>query len=251
MTKNFRKFLLLWAAGLVSATGSGMTSFALGIYVYRLTGLSSWTGLLMLFGFLPGLLLSPLAGILADRYDRRLLMMSGDGLSITGLAIIFLSMTYLQSKSAVAAGIGIGVAVSSTFAALIEPSFRATVSDLLDKEEYSRASGMVQIVSGAKYLLSPVLATLILSISGARMIILFDVTTILLTLPVTCLVRRHMKNNSRSVHTSVVQHYLGCREKLYKDLTPFSCSFLLFDRIRVYSRCIVSAKCRRKSGENV
>lgn len=40
-------------------------------------------------------------------------------------------------------------------------------------------------------------------------------------------------------------------EKLYKDLTPLSCHFLLFDRIRVYSRCIVSAKCRRKSGENV
>ena len=40
-------------------------------------------------------------------------------------------------------------------------------------------------------------------------------------------------------------------EKLYKDLTSLSCYFLLFDRIRVYSRCIASANCRRKLGENV
>lgn len=205
MTKNFRKFLLLWGASFISATGSGMTSFALGIYVYQLTGLSSWTGLLLLFGFLPGLVLAPLAGILADRHDRRLLMMLGDGLSIIGLVTIILSIFFLQSKIDIAIGIGIGVAISSSFAALVEPSFRSTVSDLLDKEEYSQASGMVQIVSSAKYLLSPVIATFVLSISDIQTIILFDIATILLTLPVTYLVRKQMTNHSQSIHTSIRQ----------------------------------------------
>lgn len=205
MTKNFRKFLILWGSSLISATGSGMTSFALGIYVYQLTGLSSWTGLLLLFGFLPGLLLAPLAGILADRHDRRLLMMLGDGLSIIGLITILLSMFYLQSKTAIATGIGVGVAISSIFAALVEPSFRATVSDLLDKEEYSQASGMVQIVSSAKYLISPILATFVLSISSIQTIILVDIATILLTLPVTYLVRKQMAIHSQAVHASIRQ----------------------------------------------
>lgn len=73
MTKGYKKFLLLWGASLISSSGSGMSSFALGIYIYQMTGMSSMTGLMILAGFLPGLLFSPLAGALADRHDRRLL----------------------------------------------------------------------------------------------------------------------------------------------------------------------------------
>ena len=51
MRTNYHKFLLLCLASLVSATGSGMTAFALGVYTYQQTGLSSLTGLLMLLAF--------------------------------------------------------------------------------------------------------------------------------------------------------------------------------------------------------
>ena len=112
MKTGFKQFLLLWGTSLVSATGSGMTSFALGIYIFQETGLASLTGLLILLGFLPGLLLTPFAGILADRIDRRLLMMLGDGLSILGLVVILFSIFFLDSKQQIW-GIGSGVAISS------------------------------------------------------------------------------------------------------------------------------------------
>lgn len=64
----------------MSSIGSGLTSFGLGVYIFRQTGSAADMALVTLLAFLPTLLLSVPAGVLADRYDRRLLMMVGFGL---------------------------------------------------------------------------------------------------------------------------------------------------------------------------
>ena len=84
--RKFHRFLLLWSGELVSAIGSGLTSFGLGVYIFRQTGSAADMALVSLLAFLPTLLLSVPAGVLADRYDRRLLMMAGDGCSALGMA---------------------------------------------------------------------------------------------------------------------------------------------------------------------
>ena len=66
---NFKKFLLLWSGELVSAVGGGLTSFGLGVYVFTQTNSAASTALVTLLAFLPTLLLSVPAGVLADRYD--------------------------------------------------------------------------------------------------------------------------------------------------------------------------------------
>lgn len=192
MSNGYKKFLLLWGASLISTSGSGMSSFALGIFMYQKTGMSTMTGLIILAGFLPGLLLSPFAGALADRHDRRLLMMLGDGLSIIGLLGILFSLQFMDGKLLIV-GILFGAAISSAFSSLVEPSFRATISDLLEKDEYTKASGMVQLIPASRYLLSPVLSGLVLSIASIHSVLLLDILTILITLPITYIVRKEMQ----------------------------------------------------------
>ena len=63
---NLRKFILLWAGELISAVGGGLTSFGLGVYIFRQTGSAASMALITLLGFLPTLLLSVPAGALAD-----------------------------------------------------------------------------------------------------------------------------------------------------------------------------------------
>ena len=152
---NFSKFILLWAGELISGVGGGLTSFGLGVYVFQKTGSAASMALVTLLAFLPTLLFSVPAGVLADRYDRRLLMMIGDGCSALG---IFYILVCMRSGEAALYQICIGVFVSAVFSALLEPAYRATVTDLLTKEEYSRAGGMVSIAGSARYLISPVLA---------------------------------------------------------------------------------------------
>ena len=182
---GFRLFLLIWIGSLISEIGSGMTSFALGVYIFQLTGLVSVSSFVTLCAFLPGLLVTPLAGILADRYDRRLLMALGDGLS--GLGVLWI---YFSLKNPALIFICIGAAIISLFSALVNPAFRATISDLLPEDQLSKATGLSQINGIARYLISPALAGMILASGHISTILLLDFSTIFVTVACTLLARR-------------------------------------------------------------
>lgn len=184
---NFSKFMLLWAGELISAVGSGLTSFGLGVYVFQQTGSAGSMALVSLLAFLPTLLLSVPAGVLADRYDRRLLMMLGDGCSALGILYILLCM--MRGEAALWQ-ICTGVFISSTFSALLEPSYRATVTDLLTKDEFSKASGLVSLAGSARYLVSPILAGLLLAVSDIKLLLLIDICTFFPTVCAAAFVRR-------------------------------------------------------------
>ena len=89
---NFPRFMLLWAGSMISQIGGGLTSFGLGVYVFSRSGSAAQTALVTLLGFLPALLLSIPAGVLADMFDRRILMMIGDGCSAAGIVYILICM---------------------------------------------------------------------------------------------------------------------------------------------------------------
>lgn len=187
---NFKRFMLLWTGELVSGIGGGLTSFGLGVYVFGQTGSAADMALVTLLAFLPTLLLSVPAGVLADRYDRRMLMMLGDGCSAVGILFILFCML---SGGASLTEICIGVTISSVFSSLLEPSYRATVTDLLDKEEYSRASGMVSLAGSARYLISPILAGALLTVSNIRLLLILDIGTFFLTVLCTGVVRKGLE----------------------------------------------------------
>ena len=186
-SKNFRRFLLLWSGELISSIGGGLTSFGLGVYIFRQTGSAASMALVTLLGFLPTLLLSVPAGVLADRYDRRLLMMIGDGCSALGILYILICM---MRGGATLAQICTGVFVSAVFSSLLEPSFRATITDLLTKEEYSRASGLVSLAGSARYLFSPVIAGFLLTVSDVKLLLVIDICTFFLTVISAAVVRK-------------------------------------------------------------
>ena len=184
---NLRKFILLWAGELISSIGGGLTSFGLGVYIFQQTGSAANMALITLLGFLPTLLLSVPAGALADRYDRRLLMMIGDGCSALGIVFILVCM---MNGGATLAQICIGVLISSVFSALLEPAFRATITDLLTREEFSRASGLVSLAGSARYLFSPILAGFLLTVSDVKLLLVIDICTFFLTVISAAVVRK-------------------------------------------------------------
>ena len=186
-SSGFSKFLLLWVGELISSIGGGLTSFGLAVYVFNETGSAAGMAVVSLLAFLPTLILSAPAGVLADRYDRRLLMMIGDGFS--GLGILYILICMLSGHASLTQ-ICIGVSVSSIFSALLEPSYRATITDILTKEEYSKASGMVNLAGSARYLISPMLAGLLLAVSDIKLLLIIDICTFIITVITTQIVKR-------------------------------------------------------------
>lgn len=190
MKNNFKKFMLLWSGQLVSAIGGGLTSFGLGVYVFEQTGSAASMALVTLLAFLPTLVLSVPAGVLADRFDRRLLMMIGDGLS--GLGILYILICMLNGGASLTQ-ICIGVCVSAVFSSLLEPSYKSTVTDLLTEEEYSKASGLVSLAGSARYLASPLIAGILLSFSDIKLLLVIDICTFILTVISTFVVKKGIK----------------------------------------------------------
>ncbi len=195
MSSGFRKFLLLWTGELISSVGGGLTSFGLGVYVFQKTGSAAGMALVTLLGFLPTLLLSVPAGVLADRYDRRLLMMVGDGCSGLGILYILICM---KNGGASLLQICAGIFISAVFSSLLEPSYRATITDILSKEEFSKASGLVSLAGSARYLFSPVIAGLLLAVYDISLLLAIDICTFFVTITATAIVRRGIKANEKA-----------------------------------------------------
>ena len=199
---NFGKFLLLWIGELISSVGGGLTSFGFGVYVFERTGSAASMALVTLLAFLPTLILSVPAGVLADRYDRRLLMMLGDGCSALGIIYILICMMHGEASLL---QICIGVFVSSVFSSLLEPSYRATVSDLLTREEFSKANGLVSLAGSARYLISPLVAGLLLSVSDVKLLLIIDISTFVLTVISTAVVKRGIETKPGDEEKSFIE----------------------------------------------
>ena len=187
---NYPRFMLLWAGSMISQIGGGLTSFGLGVYIFNRTGSAGQMALVTLLGFLPTLLLSVPAGVLADMFDRRALMMIGDGCSAIGIIYILICM---NNGGAALWQICTGVIVSSFFSALLEPAFKATITDLLTKEEYTKANGLTSLAGSARYLVSPVIAGLLLSAYDIRVLLIIDISTFFVTVAATAVVRRGLE----------------------------------------------------------
>ena len=89
--KGMRTFTTIWVGQLVSLLGGHLFTFAVGIWVLQKTGSVTLFALIMFFENVPVLFVAPFAGVIADRYDRRRLMILGD----TGAALSTLSIALI------------------------------------------------------------------------------------------------------------------------------------------------------------
>lgn len=191
--KNFRSFtggmgvfLLVWFGQLISLIGSGLTNFALGVWVYQRTGSVTQFSLILLFAMLPTVLISPIAGALVDRWNRRWCMIlsdSGAGLTTVALALL------LATGSLEIWHLYVAVSLSSVFKAFQLPAYTASTSLLVPKEHLLRASGMVQSSEACAQLISPLLAGVLLGIVQLQGVILIDFATFLFAVTTLFLVR--------------------------------------------------------------
>jgi MFS family permease len=179
-------FLIIWLGQVVSLVGSGLTSFALGVWVFERTGSATQFALIGLFAVMPRVLLSPLAGAIVDRWDRRRVMILGDaGAGVSTLAIALLLLTARLEIWHIYVLVGLNAA----FGTVQWPAFTATTSLLVSKENLGRANGMVQLGQGVSEILAPAMAGVLLGLIRLEGVILIDVATFVFAVGTLLLVR--------------------------------------------------------------
>lgn len=187
MIKNtpFSCFLLIWTGDFISTIGSGLAAFALGVYAFDSTGLATSTAMVMLCSFLPAFLLRPLGGVLADRFNRTFLMLAGNIGSAIGIGVTFLLLDKSASNFVF---IYPGIILSSIFFACQNPAYKASVSDFLPEELYSKASGLLQLSNAGQFLIAPFLAGILMSMFSIKIVLLIDAFTFLFSAALVLLV---------------------------------------------------------------
>ncbi|MFL6290879.1 MAG: MFS transporter [Thermoanaerobaculia bacterium] len=172
-----RAFLTMWAGQTVSLLGSSLTSFALGVWVYQRTGSVTKFALIAFFASLPGLLVSPVAGALVDRWDRRRTLILSDSLAAV-TSVILLVLLWDESRDLLEVWhIYVLTAVSSVSNALQWPAFTAATTLLVPKHQYGRASGLSQMGLALSQILAPLLGALMLQWVRMRGILIVDLAT--------------------------------------------------------------------------
>jgi len=176
VVKDLRTFLIVWLGQFVSLIGSAMTRFALIIWIFMQTGEALDLALLGFFSYLAYVLMSAYAGILVDRYDRKLIMMLAD--SVSGISTIILLML-LSNGQLELWHLFITSAISGALEALQIPAYSAATTLMIPKKHYSRASGLVSFARYGAEVLSPFLAGAILGFVGIEAVLMLDIVTFL------------------------------------------------------------------------
>ena len=174
-----RTFWIVWLGQVISTLGTKVTEFALGVWAYQTTGSVTQFALILVFSYLPNFLISPFAGALVDRWNRRWAMILSD--SITGLTGLSL-MVLVATGNLEIWHIYISVSIGSLAKAFQWPAYLASIPQLVPRQNLSRVNGMVQISRGVASILGPIIAGFLIESIQIQGVLLIDAGTYLVAL---------------------------------------------------------------------
>jgi NRE family putative nickel resistance protein-like MFS transporter len=171
-----RNFRLLFAAQIISLTGSGVTTVGLALFAYQLTGGASATAVIgnaLTLRILAFLLFSQPAGVIADRINRRHILIAADVVRF-GLLALFPFITAVWQIYALIFAIN---AVTAFFT----PTFEASIPEVVGDEHYVKALSLSRVAVDAEAVAAPALAGLLVALFGVRYVFWFDALTYLVS----------------------------------------------------------------------
>lgn len=169
-------FTIVWIGQIVSVLASAMSQFGLTIFVFQKTESATALGLMQVFFITPFLLISPIAGVMVDRHNRKMMMMVSDlGAGIaTVVILIFQSLGILEFWHLYFASVIYGLGMAFQW-----PAYSAAITTMIPKEQYGRANGMMSLVEAGPGVVAPLLAGALLPVIGLTGLLIFDVITFL------------------------------------------------------------------------
>ena len=224
--QNIHPFLLMAGLGL-SNIGSSITTFSLGVWAYKSTGTYETYALIGVLSTLAIFIFAPFAGYVADRFDRKLILIGSDLLS---MSIVFcLGLFYITDQLSV-----IGVAFAALGLAIFA-EFRFTVSGALlysiaSKEQLPRAISVQQISRGISIIGAPLLGAFFIEVMGLSSILIIDVSTYLTSIAlVTFLLKVSKSHHTKHANTFWREMSAGARwlqhSKVHRKLLLIFLSF--------------------------
>lgn len=165
---------MLWSTQALSTLGSGMTSYALVLWLYLRSGSALRTALLSVCSYAPYVIMSIFAGALSDRWNKKRTMLVCDLLAALGTGFVFL---LIKTNSLNGGHLYVLNALNGLMNTVQQPASEVAATLLIPKEYYQKTSGLRSFSQSLNSILTPILATALFSFGGIISVIVVDLTT--------------------------------------------------------------------------
>lgn len=177
---------MLCGGYIASMTGTALTAFALTVWIYLKTGSTIQFAIGFILSLLPAITLSPFAGALVDRWNRRTVMLASDMVGVcTSLSLAVLSGLHVLQPW----HIFITITVRSALGAFLVPALNASVTQLAPRNQLGRANGMVMTATAVSQTVAPAIGGLLIVAIGLPGILTIDCLTFLLNIAILLRIR--------------------------------------------------------------
>jgi len=171
---SMKLFFFIIFGQIVSILGSNISGFAVGIWLYGDTGSIGNFSIVSVATLVPSILLAPIAGMVADRYDKRKIMILGDLFAIIGTFMVF--VLYATGNLQVW-HVCVAVVISAIGGAFQRPAFLSAIPVLVPKCYLGQANGILQFITSGGQMLGPILGASALYAFGMKGVLLLDFIT--------------------------------------------------------------------------
>lgn len=172
-----RDFKLVVIGQIISLFGNAVVRFALPLHLLNISGSPKLYGLVSALAFLPLLIMSPLGGVIADRVNKRNIMVALD-FTTAGIILLFL---ILSGKGNLVLLILMALVLLYSISGLYQPSVQASMPFLVQAEKLVSANAVINTVSSLAGLLGPVLGGIFYSIKGIHTVLIISIVCFFLS----------------------------------------------------------------------
>lgn len=220
-----RNFILLILGQASSLFGNFILKLALSMYVLETTGSAAAFAGILSVATIPTILLSPFGGILADRADKRKIMVALD--TLTGLSVLCAAL-FLNVRNALTV-IGGLLVILSILGAFETPTVQACLPSMLTGDDIIRGNAVVNQIASLSYLIAPMLGGLFYAAFGLRPVMYASIVCFFLTALLECFIQlnfQHIKNKG-NVFKMIGQDFSESIRFIFKEQTDILRMLLL------------------------
>ena len=171
---GMRTFTIIWIGQVLSLLGTAVSHFGLTLWAWEETGQATALALVGFFFMLPMIALSPVVGVLVDRYNRKMMMLISD--FSAALVTLLILLTYRADVLQIW-HLYVAALIAGTGQAFQWPAYSAAITLMLEKKQYTRANSMLDMAGRASGVFAPMLAGALIGPLGLTGLLVLDLVS--------------------------------------------------------------------------
>lgn len=226
LKENWLKNIILFLSSqTISLFGSSLVQYAIMWYITLTTESGLMMTLYIICGFIPTFLLSPVAGVWADRYNRKMLIMVADGL--IAFATLILAILFLMGYDAIWL-LFVMAAIRAFGTGIQTPAVGAILPQIVPKDKLTKVNGVNGSIQAIIMFVSPMVSAALLAMASIEIIFFIDVITAVIAI-VTLLAFLKISVHERATEKQTTSYFSDFNQGLqYVNNHAFLKKFFLF-----------------------